>query len=503
MKTQSKEVFKKYMSEESFNGLKSFDSVSAMWADCVTRFENNVAIVDNSVEYTFGKLEEDAAYLRARLKLPAGSRVGILAPNSYEFVKAYIAVVTCGFTAVILPAGLDEMTVFGCTMKFGLSGIVYAPALEEKLSVAKSKRPDLLFVSANEQSDAFLPATAVSGDTPCVIMFTGGTTGKSKGALLSNKAVIEGTINSCYGVKDVFNQRYLLVLPLSHVFGLIRNLMASLYTGSAMFICRNNKDMFRDIAAFRPTILVLVPALAEMALMLSKKFGRNMLGEDLKYIICGAAPVAPYLIKEYDKYGIALCPGYGLTESANLVSGNPEYLSKPDSVGIPYPNQELKFVDGELWLKGDNIMTGYVGEEEPSFTEDGWFKTGDLARLDDDGFLYITGRIKEVIILPNGENVSPAEVEAKFNELACIQDSQVFASKNEAGAPILALEVVPRLTELAGMKPEEIKPFITEKLEEINKTLPTFKRVSRITVRDNDFKRTPSMKIVRYKNDQN
>lgn len=503
MKTQSEEVFKKYMSESDFAGLLKFESVAGMWEHCVSEYGERTAVIDNSVEYTFSKLEEDAAHLRACLKFSPGARVGVLAPNSYDFIKAYIAVTTLGFTAVVLPAQLDEGTVFGCSMKFGLSGIVYAPELEGKLAVARTKRPDLLLIPANAQTNESLPAAKVSGDTPCAVMFTGGTTGKSKGALLSNRAVLQGTINGCYGLDRVFGQRYLLAIPLSHVFGLIRNLMASLYTGSTLFICRNNKDMFRDIAVFKPTIMVLVPALAEMALMLSKKFGRNMLGEDLKYIICGAAPVAPYLIKEYDKYGIALCPGYGLTESANLVSGNPEYLNKPDSVGIPYPNQELKFVNGELWLKGDNIMTGYIGEDEPSFTEDGWFKTGDLARLDDDGFLYITGRIKEVIILPNGENVSPAEVEAKFNELSFIQDSQVFAAKNDNGMPVLALEVVPRLTELAGIKPEDVKSFITGKLEEINNTLPTFQRVNKITVRDSDFERTPSMKIVRYKNEQN
>ena len=310
---------------------------------------------------------------------------------------------------------------------------------------------------------------------------------------------MEGTVNGCYGYKDVFNQRYLLVLPLSHVFGLVRNLMTTLYTGSAMYICRNNKDMFRDIAMFRPTVLVLVPALAEMALMLSYKFGKNMLGPDLKYIICGAAAVSPYLINEYPKMGISLLAGYGLTESANLVSGNPNSIGKPESVGIPYPNQTLRIVDGELWLKGDNMMDGYVNEPEESKTayEDGWFKTGDLVRIDEDGFLYITGRSKEIIVLSNGENVSPAEVEAHFNAPAFIQDSQVFEDVGENGNRILALEVVPRMPELKGIE-GDVKKYVISELEKINKELLPYQRVSRIEVRDTDFERTPSMKIVRY-----
>jgi long-chain acyl-CoA synthetase len=294
-----------------------------------------------------------------------------------------------------------------------------------------------------------------------------------------------------------------LILPLSHVFGLIRNLLTALYTGSSLFICRNTKDMFRDIAAFRPSILVLVPALAEMALTLSKKFGRNMLGADLKTIICGAAPVAPFLIKEYDKLGIKLLPGYGLTESANLVSGNPESIRKPDSVGLPFPNQEIKIVDGELWLKGRNMMEGYVGVEEPGAYEDGWFRTGDLVRLDEEGYLYITGRIKEIIVLPNGENVSPAEVETHFNALPFIQDSQVFEARSALGEPILALEVVLRPTELTDMDDEARKAFAVAELEKVNRTLPGFSQVSRIVVRDTDFERSPAMKIVRYKHVQN
>jgi long-chain acyl-CoA synthetase len=343
-------------------------------------------------------------------------------------------------------------------------------------------------------------AVEVQPEDPCVIMFTGGTTGRSKGALLSHRAMALGTVNGCYGIREIFHQRYLLVLPLSHVFGLVRNLLTSLYTGSCIFICRNNQDMFRDIAAFRPTILVLVPALAEMALTLSKKFKRNMLGADLRTIICGAAAVAPYLVEEYHKMGVDLLPGYGLTESANLVSGNPESLKKPGSVGIPYEHQELRVVDGELWIRGENMLLGYVGEENPEEAfEDGWFKTGDLARFDEEGFLYITGRKKEVIVLSNGENVSPAEVEAHFNALACVQDSQVFEDVTETGSHILALEVVPRLTELAGLSPEEMKEKVTAALEEVNAALPSYQRVSRITVRDTDFQRSPAMKIVRYK----
>jgi long-chain acyl-CoA synthetase len=332
-------------------------------------------------------------------------------------------------------------------------------------------------------------------------MFTGGTTGKSKGALLSHRAVLQGTINGCYGIKEIFNQRYMLVLPLSHVFGLIRNLMSSIYTGSALYICRNNKDMFRDIALFRPTCFVVVPALAEMALMLSKKFNKNMLGNDLKYIICGAAAVPAYLIEEYAKMGIELFPGYGLTETANLVSGNPENRAKPTSVGIMYPHQQYRIVNGELQLKGDNLMTCYVGDDEENFDayEDGWFKTGDLARVDDDGFLYIVGRLKEVIVLPSGENISPAEVEEKFNALAIVQCSQVFEDIGENGKHILALEVVPRPTETAKLQVEDIKGYIVEQLKKVNESLPAFQRVSRIVVRDTDFERTPAMKIKRYK----
>ena len=502
MITDTREKFRPYTKPEDFERIIERESVSEMWESCVEEFADIAAIQDSKTAHTFAELENDAARFRTLLLEKTDNehnRVAILARNSYDFVKAFIAVTTLGLTAVVMPAHLDKTAVFGCCMKFGVSAVVYQGALEESVSLAKEKLGHIGFIEISGTSDKPSPMVKCDAKTPCVMMFTGGTTGKSKCALLSNGAVMQGTVNGCYGVWDVFYQRYLLVLPLSHVFGLIRNLMTSLYTGSTLFICKNNKDMFRDAAVFKPTIMVMVPALAEMALTLSNQFGKNMLGNDMKTIIAGAAAVPPYLVQEYDKLGIKLLPGYGLTESANLVSGNPESLKFPDSVGYPYPNQELKIVDGELWLKGKNMMDGYVGGEEEGAYEDGWFKTGDLVRIDENGMLYITGRIKEIIVLPSGENVSPAELEVKFNALPFIQDSQVFEDIDQSGRHILALEVVPRKTVTAKMNLENEKEFIISELQKVNEALPAFERVNRIEVRDSDFDRTPSMKIARYK----
>ena len=269
-------------------------------------------------------------------------------------------------------------------------------------------------------------------------------------------------------------------------------------------ICRNNKDMFRDAAMFRPTMLVMVPALAEMALNLSKQFKRNMLGDSVKYIICGAATVPPYLAQEYEKLGITLLAGYGLTESANLVSGNPDTIKNPTSVGFPFPGQELRVVNDELWLKGSNMMDGYVGnpEENAAAYTDGWFRTGDLVRVDENGYLYITGRIKEIIVLPTGENISPAEVEQKFNEIEAIQDSLVYEDHDAAGKAILALQIYPRAVVLKakGIADEDAADYLKAEVDRVNATLPSIQRISKLIIREKDFIRSGAMKILRDKN---
>ncbi len=497
------EKFKRYTDEITFSKIVDFPNVTSMWENSVSNYGNDVAIVDNGESYTYGTLDSDVAAFRTVLKnngAVPGSLIGILCPNSYGFVKAFLAASTFGVPAVLMPVHLDEMTVFGIASKFGMKAVVYDESLESKVAVLKEKNPSVALISSATTAEEKTPAIPVPAETPAAILFTGGTTGKSKGAKLSQKAILAGTKNGCYGIKEIFNQRYLLVLPLTHVFGLIRNLMTSLYTGSALYICRNNKDMFRDVAVFKPTIMVLVPALAEMALNLSKQFGRNMWGADLKTIICGAAPVAPYLVREYDKLGITLLPGYGLTESANLVSGNPEALNKPESVGLIYDGMEYKVVDGELWLKGINMMDGYVTPEDNEIAyEDGYFKTGDLVRIDDEGFLYITGRLKEIIVLSSGENVSPAELEVKFCAIDTVQDCLVY-DVEEGGRQMLVLEVLPRMTKIKELGIEDIYAHLKAEVDKINETLPSFEKINKLVVRDTDFIRTPAMKIARNLN---
>ena len=497
-----KNLLADYTNEEDVKRIKCFDSVNELFENSVKEFANEVALADINRQWTYQQLNDEVAHFRAVLLskgLMSGDTVGVYAPNTLEWAKAYFALASLKMTAVLLPPHLPEQALFGLGMKFQMKGIVYHKALSEKINALNNMPHKMVLIDVEETSDKTSKSVSSSAKDPAVIIFTGGTTGKSKGALLNNKALCRGASNGCFGYKGVFKQKYLLVLPLTHVFGLVRNLLTNIQTGSGLFICLNNKDMFRDIAMFRPTIMVMVPALAEMCLNLSKQFRKNMLGDSLKYIICGASTVPPYLVKEYTQYNISLLPGYGLTESANLVSGNPRSDIKPASVGFPYPYQELKVVDGELWIKGDNVMDCYYNDPEENknaFSEDGFFKTGDLVRFDDEGYLYIVGRIKEIIVLSTGEKISPFDLENKFDELDIIQDCMVYLDEETDS---LAIQVYPRALELAKVETEDKEAYVRAEVNRVNNELPSHMRISKVIIRKEDFVRTPAMKIIRGK----
>ena len=465
----------------------------------IAEYADKVAISDEE-EVTYSRLDKEVACYRGVLRqagVAKGDLVGILLPNSYDAVKAFFAVATSGAVAVLFPVQLPPQAIFGCTMKYGLKAIITNAELAPNTEMAKGTKKDLAVLDIKQTAET-CEMTEVDSKDPCSMLFTSGTTGQSKGVLLNHLAITTGAKNGCYGYPDVFMQRYVLILPLTHIFGLIRNLMTSIYTGSAMRICRNTKDMFKDIAIFRPSILVLVPALVEMTLNLSRQLGRNMFGPDVKTIICGAAMVPPYLVREYEKLGIKLLPGYGLTESSNLVSGNPESSEHPESVGYLYPGLQAKVVDGELWIKGPNVMDCYLNDpaETQAAFVDGWFRTGDLVRFDEDERLYITGRLKELIVLSTGENISPQEIENTFDMIDDIQDCLV-THKAEGSIDILTLEVLPRMANLKAKGVQDIGAYLTAEIKEVNAKLPSHCRINNIVIRDKDFARSPSMKVLR------
>lgn len=493
--------FYKYQDSSIIDSLVEYENLSVMWENTVSKYSAAPAVEYLGKSYSYSELDEDVSHFRKHLLdkgLKSTDTVCLLSDRSYDFIKAFLAAETLGITVAVLPLHLNPAQIAHFFNEFGAAALLYSPDFRE---VIKEDHPvSLNKINISESAESSAPAFCdYPRETPCIIMFTGGTLGRSKGAVLSHEAVMQGIINGCYGYNAVFGQKYLLVLPLFHVFGLIRSVLTPLYTGSLIFINTNPRMLFDDLAAFNPTVTVLVPLLVERGIALSQKFGRSMFGNSMKYIITGAAPIAPYLAEDCAKYGITLCMGYGLTETACLVSGNPDMLGKPGSVGLLYPNQEYRLVNDELWLKGRNLLTRYRDEEENQNSfEDGWFKTGDAVRIDDDGFMYVIGRKKEMLLRSNGENVYPSVVEEKFNALRWVNASQLYISQDEDGHDILALEVLPRDTQPVIDNITDKVASMMSDLNRINDSLPSFQRAKKIILRREDFKRTASMKIIRY-----
>ena len=219
MKADTLDLYRRYTGEETYARIVRYPTLTDMWEARAKEYANLTAIADSGSEYTYAQLAQDVAAFRGVLRdtgVQPGSRVALLLPNSYDFVKAFLAVVTFGCTAAILPVHLNEQQVRGVAKRFGCAALVAAGAAEADVPV----------IPVSQTADAAAPAAACQGSDGCTIIMTGGTTGVPKGALLSHTAVMQGVINSCLGVKGAFEQRYMLVLPLSHVFGLIRNLLA-------------------------------------------------------------------------------------------------------------------------------------------------------------------------------------------------------------------------------------------------------------------------------------
>ena len=465
------------------------------------KYADRPALSDTQITYTYSEMCDRIARRRtiiADLGLKKGSKIAVFERNSIDAVESFLAIISSGMVAIMLPASLPEPAVAGCCRRFDVEAVLvrgeFMPICGQLGGMG------IKVIASSDLADRPTPAASVDKEDTAAIFFTGGTTGAPKGAVLPHRALMRGSYNGCFMPGSVLcGHRYIGMLPLSHVFGLIRSTMSVLYTGGLWYSCEDMKAVIGKIPVIKPTCLVLVPGICDILCGLTKLYGPQFLGGELKTIISGAANVPPRLISEFDKLGISLLGGYGMTEGANLTTGNADVRTHPTSVGKVYPEQECKVVDGELWIKGDNVFTGYYKDEantNAALTQDGWLRSGDLARIDEDGFIYIVGRIKNLIILSNGENVSPEAIEEPFYANPCVKDALVSEGEID-GHKCIAIEILPQPQAFAGKTDQEIYEYMQNLVDSVNKTMPSTHRISKMTVRKEDFKRTGSMKVAR------
>ncbi|MDO4397691.1 MAG: AMP-binding protein [Oscillospiraceae bacterium] len=385
------------------------------------------------------------------------------------------------------------------------------------------------------------------------LIFTSGTTGNAKGVMLSARNICSDITAVSSVVKITPEDRILSVLPLHHTYECTLSFLMLMYSGGCLCFCEGLRYIQRDMQQFEPTVFVTVPLMLEkfhariLKKVSEKKMGRFALslgklaqsggdgfvagltekifaevkkqfGGKLRLIITGAAALNPEVARDFKTFGLPVYIGYGLTECSPLVIGNNDRLQLPDSVGVPLPGVEAKINApdvngvGEIFVKGPMVMMGYYNNEEATkevFTEDGWFKTGDMGTVDSENRFKIVGRCKNVIVTKNGKNIYPEEVEYYLNKNPFISESLVFGTdcdEADEGTRVEA-KIFPDISEIMAKfknqtppTKEQVLKTISEVVKEVNKKLPKYKHIRRFDIRENEFIKTTTNKIKRHAN---
>ena len=397
-----------------------------------------------------------------------------------------------------------------------------------------------------EKGDRSFLDTEIDNDAMAVMLFTSGTTSQSKAVMLSNTNLV----SNIYDIGSVFNidenDTFLSFLPLHHCFECTVGFLFAVSKGSTIAFCEGIRHIADNLKEYEATVMIAVPVLFEnmykkvwqgidkkgktktvkFALKLSRilrffkidlrrKLFKDIhanFGGKLRMVVAGGAAFDKEAEKGFTDLGVDTFQGYGLSETAPVVAAeNPTY-HKLGSIGKPFPSYEVKIVDpdecgiGELAVKGPCLMLGYYNNEEATkeCMIDGWFHTGDLAYIDKDGFIFITGRKKSVIVLKNGKNVFPEETETLINKIPGVKESFVFGKPDEDDENDLKMcvEVVfdrdVMKKEYGVETDEEIKAKIWEKIKEINKTMPKYKYVKELIITEEELIKTTTLKIKRH-----
>lgn len=492
----------------------------------------------------------------------AASHIAMVGENSYKWIVVYLTALQSLGVFVPIDKELPDSDKVNVICDSDSEIVFYSEKYEKSLMENAESMPGVkYFVGLSRAEDAgkFLSfeklkekgaALLASGDTSYtdmhddpskmkLLVYTSGTTGMSKGVMLS-----EHNLVSCvyYGlqVSTVYDV-CLSVLPYHHTYEAVAGLLVSIHHHSTICINENLKSVMKNLAVYKPDYIYLVPAFAEVfykkiwaqAEASGKAFGLKALikssnamrkvgidkrqtlfaeihkafGGNLKKIVCGGAPIRPEIGKFFDSIGINLINGYGITECSPLVSVNRDYFNNPATVGTILPCLEIKFEDispdgdGEICVRGDSVMLGYYKHPEltaEAIDEDGWFRTGDYGRMNSKGQLMITGRKKNIIVLDNGKNIYPEELENYITSIPYVAEAVVFGIKDGDGMETaLGAEVFFSDEKVKEMKIADPEASLKRDIGKAFFFLPSYKRIRRIYVRATPFEKTSSNKIKR------
>ena len=467
---------------------------------------------------TYSQLKQDSESFSCALEAlgERGSHIAVTGATSYPWLVTYFGTVNSGSVAVPLDVSLPAEDLCELIDRADATVLVADELRKDLMEIVKSRCPKLRYLISmqKEESDEetlsfrqlLREHEGVFGyepepDSLCTIMFTSGTTGKSKGVMLTQRNLAENA--TCLDMKIPPRTVILSVLPIHHAYCLSMDILKGISMGSVICINDSLLRVVKNIKLFQPNMILMVPLMIEtMAKKLEEVSGLppklvkwQVFGKQFHTICSGGAYLPPAMIDLFDRYGITILQGYGMTECSPVISTTVSWNIRKESVGQLLPNCEAKTVDKELWVRGSSVMMGYykMPEETAQTLEDGWLKTGDLGYADEDGFVYLTGRKKNLIITKNGENVSPEELENKIGEHRLVQEILV---REKDG--VIEAEIYPDYDYIKKKRIKDVSAALQQVIDEYNQGAPAYKKVYSLKVRETEFEKTTSRKIKRF-----
>ena len=447
-------------------------------------------------------------------------RVGLLGGSGHHYLAVMLGVMASGSVIIPMDVQMDADTFCDCVSRSDEDVLFYdwdyrtlaeeagsrCPALEECISLQHGRH-----VACSDnilKNYAGRPVENLAKPEECaMILFTSGTTGRGKGVMLSHGNLIDNVFCTT-DTEHPENEIYLNVLPMHHVFCINGDVLIVIRYGSTLCLNRDMTKLAAHILLFEPTVMRMVPMMAKglynrIAIMSRQQPGKSLfqikeevLGKRLHKVVSGGGYLAPELAANYSRLGISIAQGYGMSECSPKISA-PDW-NRPDkvaSVGKLVEGCQVRIVDEEIQVKSPSVMMGYYKEPDKTaeaITEDGWLCTGDIGYLDEEGFLYLTGRKKNLIILSNGENVAPEQLENLFEDERLIEDILVFGEDDA-----ICAEVYPNFKYAEAANISDIEGTVQEIIKKHNQKLPSYKRIMQCRIREVPFAKTSSKKIIR------